>query len=389
MGRVVYVLRAFPEPSETFIRGEIRALRRAGVPVSVMAAWRSDPPAADWSAADEAGVPVTVLSEQHHLEIPATRLVRMLAGDVAGAGPRHAARAMRLAALAQAAAPRVPPDTAVLHAHFANDAAVLARYLGRLTDLPYRLTAHAYDLYQDPFLLERNLRHATRILTVSDANRAFLEERLRAAKLDGTPVEVVRCGIDLDAFAYRDPGPSGTRARLLCAARLVAKKGHAVLFEALARLRAGGIDAVLDLAGDGPLEPALRERAARPDLSGAVRFLGTVAHETIRESMRASDVVALASCVAADGDRDGIPVALMEAMALGVPVVSTPVSGIPELVVPGAGRLAPPDDPEALAHAIRATIEAPRDALIAQTRAARARVEAEFDLKRVAERLRP
>jgi glycosyltransferase involved in cell wall biosynthesis len=388
LGRIVYVLRTFPEPSETFIRAEIRGLRRLGLNVSVVAAWRSDPPAADWSAADQAAVPVTILTEQGSLEIPGARLAGMLSSDVAGLGPRKAARAFRLAALAQAAVPHVPADTTMLHAHFANDAAVLARYLGRLADLPYRLTAHAYDLYRDPFLLDRNLRFASRILTVSEANRAVLEARLRARKIEDTDVEVVRCGIDLDAFTYRDPASPRRPSRLLCVARLVPKKGHAVLLEALALLRRSSADVTLDVAGDGPLEAALKARAGQDDLAGATRFLGGLSHDAVREAMRASDAVVLASRVAEDGDRDGIPVSLMEAMAAGVPVVATAVSGIPELITPGTGRLAPPGDAAALAEAIRETLLAAPDVRCAQTRAARSRIEAEFDMAKIVERLR-
>jgi colanic acid/amylovoran biosynthesis glycosyltransferase len=388
LGRIIYVLRTFPEPSETFIRGEIRALRRLGVPVSVLAAWRSEPSASDWGLADTADVPVTILTEQSSLEIPGARLAGMLSSDVAGLGPRNAARALRLAALAQAAVPHVPPDTAVLHAHFANDAAVLARYLGRLTDLPFRMTAHAYDLYQDPFLLDRNLRFASRILTVSEANRAFLEARLRARRLEGIDVEIVRCGIDLETFAYRDPAPPARPAKIFCVARLVPKKGHAVLLEAVAHLRSATAEVTLDLAGAGPIEAELAARADRDDLRGAVRFLGTLGHEAVRRRMLESDVVVLASRVAEDGDRDGIPVSLMEAMATGVPVVATTLPGIPELITPGTGRLAPPDDAVALAEAIRETFLAPAEARIAQARAARARIEAEFDMAAIAQRLR-
>jgi glycosyltransferase involved in cell wall biosynthesis len=389
VGGVVYVLRAFPEPSETFVRNEIRALRRLGVPVSVLAGWRSQPPAADWSQADAVATPVTVLTEQTSLAIPGAKLAGMLSSDVAGFAPRKAARTLRLAALAQAAVSCLPAGTSILHAHFANDAAVLARYLARLTDIPYRLTAHAYDLYQDPFLLDRNLRFASRILTVSEANKVFLEKRLRARKLADKAVEVVRCGIDLERFAYRDPKALGEHARLLCVARLVAKKGHATLLDAVAAMRRDGSNVTLDIAGDGPLERELRARAEREDLEGAVRFLGTVSHDAVREAMLASDAVVLASRVAADGDRDGIPVALIEAMALGIPVVSTSASGIPELITPGTGRLAPPGDPEALARAIRDTLLMPQDTRWAQTRAARREITQRFDIDQIATRLAP
>lgn len=393
MGRVVYVLRTFPEPSETFIRNEIRALRHLGVPVSVLAAQKSKPAAEDWTEADARDVPVQVVRYSWRggtLLRTFNRVLRLRPDaqrDVSISRPRHLHRLARLHNRALAMSFEVPADTTLLHAHFANDAAVMARYLGTLTGLPYRVTAHAYDIYQDPCLLERNLSHAAEIFTVSEANRAELESRLRAAGTRGKTVEVVRCGIDLTRFTYRDPSPPASPARLLCVARFVPKKGHAVLFDAIARLRKEGMDVTLACAGDGPLEATLRTRAAAADLAGAVSFLGTLGHDAIRERMRASDAVVLAARIAEDGDRDGIPVALMEAMALGVPVVSTAVSGLPELVVSGTGRLVAPDRADLLAAAIRETLTAPHDHRIAQARAARARIEAEFDLATIAKRL--
>jgi len=383
--RVVYVTRAFPEPSETFVRNEIRALRREGVPVSVMTGWRSRPAAADWTAEDERLSPVTVLSERPPDLRPSLRMARAFVADALRLGPRGVARALRLCDLARRGVGAVPEDTAVFHAHFANDAAVLARYLGAQSRLPYRVTAHAYDIYQDPFLLERNLTAASRILTVSQANRDVLRARIPAAA-----IEVVRCGVDLEAFPYRDPvAPGGTTARLLCVARLVPKKGHAVLLDALAALRREGLETSVVLAGAGPLEAELRAYADRVGIGGAVRFRGTIPHDAVRDEMLRCDLVALPSRIARDGDRDGIPVALVEAMALGVPVVGTSLPGLDELIVPGAGRLVPEGDATALAGAIRDTLAQPHAARVAQARAGRRRIEIEFDLARIAARLHP
>ena len=384
MPRVIYVLRAFPEPSETFVRNEIRALRRIGVPVSVFSGWASSPPAADWTAGDEGATPVTILSQGRRGAVPSGPIARALARDLVGLGPRRALRVARLAWLAEIAARAMPADAAVLHAHFANDAATLARYAAAASRLPYRVTAHAYDLYQDPLLLERNLRSASRVLTVSEANRSFLEGRVGQKE-----VELVRCGVDLDAFGYRDPDPPRVPAEVLCVARLVPKKGHAVLLDAIAALRRDGVRVALTLVGTGPLEGALRDRASRAGLSDVVRFAGQLSHAAVRDAMRRSDVVALASRVAEDGDRDGLPVALVEAMALGVPVVATAVSGIPELIVAGTGSCVPPDDPKALADAIRGTLAAGDETRVARARAARGRVVGEFDMRRIVERLRP
>ena len=363
MGRIVYVLRAFPEPSETFIRTEIRALRKLGTQTTVLTALRSDPPAEDWTEDDERQTPVIVLPDPG-IPDPAATLRH------ATLGPRTAIRLGRLTKRAELATPLIPKDTTILHAHFANDAAVLAREISARTNIPYRVTAQAYDLYQDPLQLEANLLQAQRVITISNANAAWIRERVPNL----AHVEVIRCGIDLEKFPYRDPPPPHNPARLLCVARLVPKKGHAVLFEAVRLLNEGGTPVVLACAGTGPLEAELRAKAPP-----GVTFLGNLSHDAVKEEMLRSDVVVLASRIAEDGDRDGIPVALIEAMALGVPVVATCVAGITELVARDFGRVVESNSPIALAEGVRRSIAAGKEPRLAGSRLARRRVETEHD----------
>jgi glycosyltransferase involved in cell wall biosynthesis len=287
---------------------------------------------------------------------------------------------VRLAARARVAARLVPRDTAVLHAHFANDAGALARYTASLTGLPYRVTAHAYDLYQDPFLLEENLRGASHVFTVSEENLRWLRQRGDAER-----ASVLRCGLDLSEHRYRDPGPPSTPPRAVCVARLVEKKGHDVLLAAAALLP--GLR--LDLVGDGPHRRPIEIAAAKLAPAVDVRVHGPLPSSTTRELVRGADVLVLAARVAGDGDRDGLPVALIEAAALGVPLVATAVSGIPELVDAGTGHLVPPDDPAALAAAMRASLEAAEQERVARARRARARVEAEYNVNQLVEVLVP
>src|SRR6185503_6567483 len=159
------------------------------------------------------GVPVTVLAAERGkgeampgldvrylppgVDLPAPGVWRDL---VRLPGLRRKARALRLAARARVGARLVPRDTVVLHAHFANDAAALARYIAALTGLPYRLTAHAYDLYQDPFLLDQNLRGAKHVFTVTEENLRWLRQRGDASR-----ASVLRCGLDLSEHPYKDP----------------------------------------------------------------------------------------------------------------------------------------------------------------------------------------
>ena len=397
-GDIVYVLRTYPEPSETFIRREIEGLIRAGVPVTIVALERVD--TAGLVDVGSAGVAPPTHYLRGALSPPPTavrgrpgvgalgRLLGAVAGDIAhlGAHPRRTARCVRLALYAIRGCRHVPEGSRRLHAHFANDAAALARYLSILTRVPYAITAHAYDIYQDPFLLPRNLVSAMKVYSVSRSNVRYLRSTFDIEPEDRCAV--LHCAIDLADFPYRDPEPPPRPARLLCVARLIPKKGHAVLFQALKQLQEGGAPARLVLAGDGPLETSLRVLAAELDLGTSIDFLGGVPSGRVRELMRNSDLVVLASRVADDGDRDGLPVALIEAAALGTPVVATDVSGIPELVTPENGWLAAPDRADLFAEVLRAAIDEPQERRVARARLARRAVEEEFAVERQIETLR-
>jgi len=298
-----------------------------------------------------------------------------------GGRPRRSAHLLQLAALTLRARDLLPVDATRLHAHFANDAATVARYISILSGLPYGVTAHAYDIFQETALLGPNLAAADRVFTVSRANLEHLASRAPAEGWRAESFALLRCGIDLAEFPYRDPPPPRAPARLVCVARLIPKKGHAGLLDALALLRGEGRSVELELIGEGPLHGPLAARAARADLAGAVRWLGALPEAEVAERMRGADVAVLASRIAEDGDRDGLPVVLVEAMALGVPVVATRVAGIPELVSEAAGWLAPPDRPDLLAAALRAALDAPAAERGARARRARRVVESEYDVR--------
>ena len=395
-GRLVYVLRSYPKASETFIAREIRGLVKAGVPLSVLTLEPGEAGAgASSPAAATPAPPVRCLSGPRGPDRPilsrAARgpaaILPTLLRDLArlGGRPRRSAHLLQLAALALRARDLLPADATRLHAHFANDAATVARYLSLLAGLPYGVTAHAYDIFQETALLGPNLAGADRVFTVSRANLEHLSSRARTEGWRAERFALLRCGIDLAEFTYRDPPPPRVPARLVCVARLIPKKGHAALLEALALLRAEGRSIELELIGEGPLRSPLEARAARADLAGAVRWLGSLPESQVAESMRGADVAVLASRIAEDGDRDGLPVVLVEAMALGVPVVGTRVAGIPELISEATGWLAPPDRPDLLAAALGEALAAPAAERIARARRARRVVESEYDVRRQVE----
>ena len=269
-----------------------------------------------------------------------------------------------------------------LHVHFAHAPATVGMYAGAFAGIPFSVLAHANDLYVHPQLLEAKLRRARPFLTISEENRRFLKERYGAV---ADAVGIQRCGVDVGAFRPGSPAPVLAPDRpplVVSTGRLVQKKGFDLLLRALARVQAPWR---FVLAGDGPERTALEDLAERLGIADRVRFLGAVDTSVIRDHLGRAHVFALPCRRAPDGDVDGIPVALMEAMAAGLAVVSTRLSGIPELIEDGvSGRLVEPEDVSGLADALEELLQRPNRNM---RRAAREAVEQEFDVTRNAERL--
>jgi colanic acid/amylovoran biosynthesis glycosyltransferase len=297
--------------------------------------------------------------------------------------PRVLPRALIATALATAHARRLrAAGIEHVHAHFATYPALAAWTARRLAGIPYSFTAHAHDLFVHQAMLARKAADARFVVAISDYNRRFL---LDHGAPDST---VVHCGIDPARLPFRARRlPEHGPVEALCVAGLRESKGHAVLLEALAG--AGPpLDRVrLALVGDGPLRHELERRAAALGLAERVRFAGGLPEPEVARRLAAADLFVLPSVIAPDGDMEGIPVALMEALAAGVPAIATRQSGIPELVRDGeTGLLAPPGDVAGLRAALAAAIDDP-DGAAARARAGRALVEREFDLAGSAARL--
>lgn len=271
-----------------------------------------------------------------------------------------------------------------LHAHFASLPGRTTRLAARLAGLGYSVTAHAKDLFHadvDSRRLNAVLADADHVVTVSDHNVAWIRSRHPGAR-----VHRVYNGLDLDAFAYHDPTQ---RPPVICAVgRLVEKKGFADLIDAVAILRDRGVQARLELAGAGPLLERLEAQVQYTGLSGAVTLRGALPQHEVVRLLQAAAVFAAPCVVAADGDRDGLPTVLLEAMALGTPCVSTPVTGIPEVVRNGeTGLLVPERDPFALADALqRLLLDPPLRRTL--SRSARGLIESRFDVRAQATALR-
>ncbi len=269
-----------------------------------------------------------------------------------------------------------------VHAHFATHPATAAWMVHRLTGIPFSFTAHANDLFLAPSLLDRKTADARFVVAISEYNRQVL--------LDGCPsahrLEVVHCGVDSERYRWR--GLEGRDShRVVCVASLTAKKGHAHLIDALALLVGRRPGIVLELVGDGPERGRILERARRRGVAEHLRLLGARSSEDVQATLAGARAFALPSVRLPSGRMEGIPVALMEAMASGVPVVASRLSGIPELVRDEeTGLLVEPGDPQALAAALARLLD---DDRLAAELALRARelVERSFSLTREAQKL--
>lgn len=271
-----------------------------------------------------------------------------------------------------------------LHAHFANHPALAAWIVHRLTGIGYSFTAHGSDLHIDQTMLAEKIDEARFVITISQYNQAFIAEHVGAARAD--KVHIVHCGVDTDLFRPV-AGPRQIHAdgplRILCIAALRDVKGHRHLIDACALLSTRGIAFRCELVGEGPMRGTIERQVASLGLTNKVLLLGPLPQERILRKLREeTDVVALTSILAPRGNREGIPVTLMEAMACALPVVSSRLSGIPELVEDGiSGLLAAPGNAEAIADALErlARDTALRTAL---GRAARMRIVSSFDIHR-------
>ena len=276
-----------------------------------------------------------------------------------------------------------------IHAHFATHPASAAYIMSRVhasdTDLPYSVSVHAHDIFIHQAGLHRKLCAAAFVRSISRFNVDFLLERFAEStpRLGRDHFRVIHCGLEPDRYRHvSEPGrPAiGRPARVLCVASLRLYKGVTHLIEAFARLDAAGIDAHLEVIGEGELRGSLESQIAQEALADRIWLVGTRTQSQVVDALARADVFVLPSVVAPDGQMEGIPVSLMEAMAAGVPVVATRLSGIPELVVDGeTGVLVEPADAAALAGAIRRTLDDPESA---QGRAERGRalVRRQFEI---------
>jgi colanic acid/amylovoran biosynthesis glycosyltransferase len=386
--RIGYVCKMYPRFSETFIVSEILAREAAGEHIEVVSLRT---PAEGRFHASLAAVqaPVTYLEpgSPRSKELwdrlrrisqrpPAVDLAPLLKVPV-----REAAQAIELSELIE------QRGLTHLHAHFASVSTTVARLAARLAGITYSFTAHAKDIFHedvDPVELRAKLADAAHVVTVSEYNLRYLTERYGTA---AATVRRIYNGIQLEAFPMGD----ATRPRpvdVVAVGRLVEKKGFEVLVDACAIARDRGTPLRARIVGTGDREASLRSRVREAGLESDVEFTGALPQDRVRAEIRDAAAMAAPCVVGRDGNADGLPTVILEAMALGTPVVSTPVTGIPEAVIDRhTGRLVAEHDPVGLADALTElqADQAQRNRLAAS---ARTLVETEFSSTRQAEQLR-
>ena len=378
-----YVVSRFPKTTETFIAREALAVADLGHDVSVLTITRETDEIVQPGVerllptlvAGNDSSPLAVANAQlRWLVRQPGRTARMWWRGIAGniRSPKFLVRAVVVSLLAPWMADEAKArGLDHLHAHWGSHSALLAHQIGLLTGLPFSVTLHAHDLHTNRTMLGEKLAAAASVVTISDHNRELIGELY--PELDA--VDVVHCGVDVASIGPRPLPPTNQPPRIAMVAGLRNFKGHTHLLEAQRILDDRGITVLLDLVGDGPLRSELQAEAG-----DNVTFHGAVSVEQALKIVAECDMAVMPSVVMPDGRRDGIPVALIEAMALGVPVVSTRVSGIPELVEHEVtGLLVEQRDPLELADAIERLLsdDQLRDRL---AQAGRHRVEQEFDL---------
>lgn len=398
--KVAYIMSRFPKLTETFILYEMIAMREQGIQVEVYPLLREPADVVH----PEAVQFVQVAHFQPFLSLPIIRanlhflwkkpvayfqtLWALLRSNWGSLGFFTGAIGIFPKVVLFAYQMREQKINHV-HAHFASHPAAAGFIIHRLVGIPYSFTAHGSDLHRDRHMLTEKVAESAFVAAISNYNKELILAECQGKYTN--KVQVVHCGVDTEVFrprSHETPYEKGENPfMIVCVGTLHEVKGQAYLIEACAKLKNKGMDFVCNFVGDGQDKESLTALTEKHGLSGNVRFHGRLTRDEIARLLLDADALVAPSVPTRDGRREGIPVVLMEAMGSSVPVISSDLSGIPELVLNNkTGLLTPPGDSAAIADALERYMTDP-DLRKRLGQAGREKVLVEFDLNKNAETL--
>jgi len=357
---IAYFLNAFPQLSETFVLNEILWLKKQGVNVLIFSLRHADEGVTHKEAEALISDTTYVCDKGKKAKIPC--LVRLLLTKplrlfktvrfVKRKNDKRLIWSFKQAIYLAAEVTRLSVQH--IHAHFALEASEHAMLVGMLTGIPYSFTAHAIDIYVHQRMLRDKMNYTKFVVTGCNYNKKYLIQYNPG--FPGERIHIIKIGVNPDAFT-RDNKPtetekSGDGLHIVSVARLVEKKGFSYLIDALGVLKRKGLKFQATIVGGGPKQRTLADLIQWYKLGSVVHLAGPKDTDEVKTLLRTADVFVLPCIITDNGDRDATPTALIEAMAMEVPIISTTVAGIPEIVPRNAGILVPPKDSMALAKAI-------------------------------------
>jgi glycosyltransferase involved in cell wall biosynthesis len=365
---IAYITQSFPLLTETFVYREVSALERQGFRVATFAIWQPDKNKLHQEArhlvdSSHYVFPISWLKFlETHLYFLCTCPKKYLGSlffvlTRRGESLKNRRRTFfHFCEAVYLAIDMKRQHIRHIHAHFAINAATIALVVSRLLDITFSFTAHN-SFFVDRVILEEKARAARFIIAISEFTRQFLTILVPEDNIDGK-IHIVHCGLDPDDFSPPDPKPVNDVPVLLFVAQLTERKGAPVLVEACRILAERGLTFRCVIVGDGPQKALVEQLVKQYALQEVVGLKGVVFQEHLKEHLNRADVFVLPCITASTGDMAGVPVSLMEAMAMEVATVSTYVSGIPELIEDGqSGLLVKERDVEALADALQRLLE--------------------------------
>ena len=329
--KMLYILNNFPKISETFVINQIAGLIDNGIDIKILA--RNNP---NEITVHNIFYDYKLEGKVHYLITNESRLGFEL-------------NDLNIESLI---------DSDIVHAHFATWAADIAHNISKILNIPYVVTVHARDLYMNTEIdkLKRNLNDANKIITISEYNKKYIQRML--GEISEDKISVIRCGIKTNEFKRDINWHKGeSRLRILSVGRLIEKKGIHLAVQAFVKICRKYENVEYVIIGDGPKKDEILNIISDNGMEDRISFCGVKSQIDVINEMRKADIYILPSIIASDGDREGLPVSILEAQAMQIPVISTRHTGIPEAVIDGVtGFLLTENDIEAIAEKMEVLI---------------------------------